>query len=246
MSFSSTLKLYFDTLVSSIIILIKNIHAFILITLYYVIFYLGYLFILQKQYLYAVPLFAIFLFCISSTFNIIEELVKYGHFRLQSLIKSYTIYFIRSSFLIAFWFGIYFLANLFVITPVSGLIKGNLLLYLVKLPLILLIFFIFNTFLEYIYLSKEPIETVFISSIKFMEKHWLTWLIPTIIIMFLINLYDYRLSIMPTLGFLSVDEILCKIKDPLFYARSLIISIALIYRGLLFSKITIEENGHVH
>ena len=239
------LKIYINTLINSIILTVKNFHAFILITVYYLIFYFGYFFVLQKHYFYAALLFFVFLFCISSTFYIIGQVVIIGHFSIKDLVKSFTRYFFRASFLIIFWFCIFFIINQFVITPISGFIKGAFLLYLIKIPLILLIFFTFNTFLEYIYLSKEPIESVFISSIKFMEKNWLVWLIPTIIIMFLLNLYDYRISIMPTLGFLSLDEILYKIKDPAFYMRSLILTIALIYRGLLFSKLTSENKGHI-
>lgn len=238
----SYLKLYSSILIKSVVLTMKNISALILFALYSLILYLGIFFFLEKNYLVSTAIFLLFSFCISSIFYITGQIVKYGRFSFDDLIISFRIYYFRVNFLFIFWFSIYFFINQFIITPVSSFVKGDILLYFVIIPAILLIFLIFNTFPESVYLSDENIESIFISSIKFMEKHWLVWILPTVVILFLLNFFDHRISIMPTFGHLDSEGIIHKIQDISFYIRTLILTIALVFRGLLFKKITESES----
>lgn len=240
-----SLKTYFLILVDSFSLLIKNLLAFVFLSLYSVIFYLGFFFYFNKQYFFSVLLFIAFMFCISSTFYITSQIVKDGHFRLFDLPKSFLFYFFRANFIFAFWFAIFFFINQFIITPVSSVLQGDLLLYLVIVPAALAVFFVFNSLPELIYSSQENIESIIISSINFFEKHWLSWITPTVIIMFLLNLFDHRLSIMPTLGFMDPQNILAKIQDIAFYIRSFIFTFALIFRGLLFKVLFISSKEKI-
>lgn len=241
MGIGSYFKIYLDILFKAIVLSVKNFHATLLIIFYCTVFYVGLLFAYQKHYFYAVIVLILFLFCLGSIFYIVGQIIKNGSFNIKNLFNSFIKLFFRAAKLIGIWVGIYLLISQFLITPISSFIKGTLLLYGIKIPLILFIFFVFNTFIEYIYLSEEPVDAVFISSIKFIEKNWLVWTIPTLVIMFLLNLYDYRLSIMPTLGFLSEKIIINMFTDPLFYAKSYILVVALIFRGLLFLSIVQKE-----
>lgn len=234
---ANNVKSYLNVLAKSIVLTVKNLLLYFLISLYVLIFYVGIMLFLEKKYIICIPIFIVFLCCISSTFALIEKVVKTGSFSIKDFLHSFTKYFLRANILIGFWILIFILTNQFVVTPISAIIKGPILLYLIKVPLIILIFFTFNSFLEYIYLSEENIESIFISSIKFIEKNWLVWSIINIITLFLLNLYDYRLSIIPTLGYLSKEEILFKFNDLAFYARTLVLTIALIFRGLLFVEL---------
>lgn len=136
------------------------------------------------------------------------------------------------------WYFVFILINYVLITPISAVIKGNLLLYGIKVPMILLIFLMFNSLPEAIYASGKNFESLFMDSINFVEKYWLIWLVPAVTIMFLLNLTDHRISVMPTLGYLDSKGTLAKIQDIAFYIRSLILIIALIFRGILYTKLT--------
>ena len=242
MSVPSTSKTYFIILYKSIFLTIRNFPAFILFTIYSLIFYFGCLFYLEKEYLSSILTFLIFCSCISSTFYITGKIVKNGIFSFADFIKSFKAYFFRANSVLIFWFAIFFFINQFIITPISSVIKDDLLLYFIKVPLILLIFFILNSLPEAIYSSDDNIESIFMSSVKFMEKHWIVWLIPNILFLFLLNLFDHRISIMPTLGSLDSNGILLKIQDMAFYIRSLIFTVLLIFRGLLYSYLTNSQD----
>lgn len=232
----SVISTYLSVGAKSFILTIKNFFAFILFSLYLVIFYVGIYSFLNKQYILSVLLFIIFSLCVSSISYLTGKIVKDGGFNLKDLLISFKVYLLKSNFILIVWFLIFYIVNQIIITPISAIIRGDALLYIVIIPSILLIFFALNTLPELIYLSDEKIETIFINSLSFMEKKWIVWLIPTIIFMFLINLFDHRFSIMPTIGYMDLNGIILKIQDISFYIRSLIITFALIFRGLLLKS----------
>lgn len=230
-------NIYLSTLAQAFKLTLKNLLAFILFSIYSVVFYLGFLCYIRKQYILFALCIIVFAACLSSIFYITAQIVKTGSFKLKDLPKSFKVYLFRINFIFVFWFAIFFFINQFIITPISSVLKGDLLLYLIIVPLSLAVFFVFNALPELAYLSEDNIESIIIGSINFFEKHWLAWIIPTIIIMFLLNFFDHRLSIMPSIGFLDQNGIMAKIQDRAFYFRSFVLTIALIFRGLLFKNL---------
>lgn len=230
-------KLYWQTFVKALGLTIRNIHALILIELYVLTFYVGCYLFLSQKYIASILVFALFTFFISSTFYMIGQIVKTGKFYFRDLFKSYKILYVRANSMLLLWYFVFILLNYVLITPISAVIKGNLLLYGITIPMILLIFLMFNSLPEAIYASEESFESLFMDSINFIEKYWFVWLVPVIVIMFLLNITDHRFSIMPTLGYLDLKGTFAKILDIAFYLRSFLLTIALIFRGLLYTTL---------